>query len=97
MAMTTVNGLQHVASFLCGTGAGMIVTNVVKATTPAYIPRSHKALIFLGGLALSGIMSDVSESYSYRKIDEIFGIIKKAVEAQPQEDKVTEKEDESET
>lgn len=51
-------------------GAGIIVKNAIKATTPADIGSIKKVGVMIGGFAVVGIVSDAASRYTGRMVDD---------------------------
>lgn len=51
-------------------GAGIIVKNAIKVTTPADIGSIKKIGVFIGGFAVAGIVSDAASKYTGNIIDD---------------------------
>jgi lipoate-protein ligase A len=72
-------------------GAGNIVANAIKATTPADISTYKRVIIGIGGLAVGGMVADQAVKYTNDSIDEAIksfhevknGIVVVAEKAEP--------------
>jgi hypothetical protein len=63
---------KAVAGFVSGIGAGMIVGNIVVATTPYNTKLIQRVFIRTAGVFLSGAVGQFTSDYSEKAIDEIF-------------------------
>jgi hypothetical protein len=63
-------------------GAGTIVKNAIKVTTPADIGSVKKIGVFLGGFAIAGIVSDAASKYTGGIIDECVDVYEKVKSGQ---------------
>lgn len=61
---------KTVTTLLVSTGAGAIVGNAVKATTPAEINTLNKVTIAAGSFALSGLVGAAASKYTAKQIDD---------------------------
>lgn len=62
-------------------GSGAIITNAVKATTPADLKPFQKVTIGVGAFVLSSMVGGAASQYSSSKIDETADQLKNAAEA----------------
>lgn len=67
--MNPVNIFKTVAAIAVSSGAGAIVGNTVKLTTPSDVKLVSKITIAAGSLALSGLVSDVASKYTEAEIE----------------------------
>lgn len=63
---------KAITGFVSGIGAGMIVGNLVTATTPYNTKLISKVFIRTAGVFLSGAVGQFTSDYSEKAIDEIF-------------------------
>lgn len=61
-----IKGATGIAASL---GAGAVVGNAIKATTPEGLKRSSKILVGIGSVVLSGIAGDMAAKYIEQQID----------------------------
>lgn len=67
--MNPVSILKTVASIAVSSGAGAVVGNAVKLTTPVGTKTLQKITIAVGGFALSGLVAEAAANYTEREID----------------------------
>lgn len=79
--MITLNLIKQAVGYAVGAGAGVIIHNVVKATTPRDISTYKKVIIALGAFAIAGIVIDKARESTDVKIDRFIGQIKTIVNA----------------
>lgn len=60
---------KGVAELAVSAGTGVVIGNLVKATTPYDISKVQKVLIGIGGYGLSGALSDITAKYVGSQID----------------------------
>ena len=79
--------IKGVLGFGAGIGSGMIVTNIVRSTTPVGAGKIYKGFVLLGGYALGGMASDNAEEWMGKQVDaladgwdKIRGAVKEAKE-----------------
>lgn len=61
--------LKGVAELAVTAGVGVIVGNLVRATTPLESSRVTKILVTVGGYGLTGVLGDLSGKYVANQID----------------------------
>jgi hypothetical protein len=61
--------LKGVAELAITAGVGVIVGNLVRATTPVESSRVTKVLVTVGGYGLTGVLGDLSGKYVANQID----------------------------
>lgn len=92
--MSKRNMIKGILGFGASVGAGMIVTNVARATTPLGAGKIYKGFIRLGTFAIGGIVGDKAEAWIGKQVDNIAdgieGVVKAAKEAanEPKPDNV---------
>lgn len=78
--------IKAVAGFGVAVGAGLIVGNVVKLTTPVAANKLTRVLIRMGEFGLAGYVGDKTADYTTETIDQIgsvLGIVKKDLKESP--------------
>lgn len=70
MKLTPITVTKLVATGATSWGAGIIVKNAIKMTTPADIGSIKKVGVVIGGFAVAGIVSDAASRYTGRMIDD---------------------------
>ncbi|QFG09154.1 hypothetical protein PBI_SPORTO_46 [Arthrobacter phage Sporto] len=70
MKINPVTATKLVATGMTSWGAGIIVKNAIKATTPTDINLIRKVGVTIGGFAVAGIVSDAASRYTGRIIDD---------------------------
>jgi hypothetical protein len=63
--------VKGAAGIATSVGAGAVVGNAIKATTPANLKPVSKVLIGIGGIALSSIAGDLAATYIENQIQGI--------------------------
>ncbi len=81
--MKALDAVKTVATFMVSIGAGAIVGNAVKFTTPQAIGAISKLFVTVGSVALSYMVGDKTAEYTEKKIDDIAGMIDMNVEILP--------------
>lgn len=69
MKINPLTTTKLVATGLSSWGAGVIVKNAIKATTPADIGSIKKIGVVVGGFAVAGIVADAASRYTGNQID----------------------------
>lgn len=83
--------IQLVAGVATSFGAGSVVGNLIKHTTPEKLKTGSKILVAIGGAALSFVAGDLASRYVEDQIEEVAGMVKFAT------NKVKNKHQEAET
>lgn len=60
-----------IAPPIVGLGAGVVVKNIIVATTPQNITAVQKALVMIGAFGLSGIVTKAASNYTTEEIEEL--------------------------
>lgn len=68
------------ADLVVSIGAGAVVTNMVKATTPDDVQRMNKIAIKVGTVVISSMVGSAASSYASKSIDDAVETIKKTQE-----------------
>lgn len=63
--------IKGVLGFSAGIGATMIVSNVVRATTPVGAGKVARLFIGVGRFAVAGLVADKAESWMGKQVDEV--------------------------
>jgi hypothetical protein len=66
--MKKLEMVKTVGGIVTSIGVGTIIANVIKATTPRSTRGISKLLIWAGGLALGGMISDLAGDYAEKQI-----------------------------
>lgn len=69
MKINILGIVKSVTGLAAGTGAGVIVGNLVKATTPDDLGKVQKVLVGIGGYTISAVLGDLSAKYVNDQID----------------------------
>ena len=77
--MKKMEAVKAVAALVVSAGVGFIVSNIVKATTPADTKVIVKICIGIGSFVLAGLVSDAATDYTEKTIDEAVEMVKDAV------------------
>jgi hypothetical protein len=67
--ITKLGVFKGVVELAASAGVGMIVGNLVKATTPYDVNKVQRVLLGVGGYAMGGMLSDLSAKYIGSQID----------------------------
>lgn len=70
-----------IAESLVGAGTGMIVGNLVKATTPTSTILVKKIAIGAGAFVLSSMVADLTTQYLSDQIDDVVEKVRQATDA----------------
>jgi gamma-glutamyl-gamma-aminobutyrate hydrolase PuuD len=81
--LSKVKGIVGIVASL---GAGAVVGNLIKTTTPASAGKIAKVLAGIGGLVLTGVTSVLAAQYAENEVDNIAEAVKKAKETTEVED-----------
>lgn len=71
---------KAISSMVVSFGVGTIIENIVKQTTPDNIGKIKKIGIYIGSLALSGMISDKVGKYVEENIQDIVNSVNKIKE-----------------
>lgn len=66
--INTVGIIKGVAEFAASAGAGIVVGNLIKATTPDDVTRFQKVLVGIGAYTIGGVLSSLSGKYIANEI-----------------------------
>lgn len=78
--MTKLTLLKAAVEIIVSVGVGAIISNAVKATTPANVGFIKKLCIGMGALILTGMVTDSATKYTEEKITETTKQIKNIFE-----------------
>lgn len=67
---------KTVTDVVLSAGVGTVLTNAIKATTPATLSPYQKALVFVGSFAVSSMVSGAASTYAKTQFDSIAAAIK---------------------
>lgn len=67
-ALTIVKGIT---TTIVSIGAGAVVENAIKATTPADIRNAKRIALAVGGFAISSMVAEAATGYVKEKIDDV--------------------------
>ena len=79
--MNNLSMFKAVVGFVASAGAGKVVSNIVKATTPSDISKINKVLLAVGSFAIGGIVGDQASKYVGEQIDAVIGVYHNLVDA----------------
>lgn len=68
--MKKLDILKSATGLIVSAGAGAVVGNAIKASTPADIKTIQKVLVGVGGFVLSGMAGEMASKYVNATIDE---------------------------
>lgn len=71
--MKKLDILKSVAGLVVSAGAGAVVGNAIKASTPEDIKNLNKVLVAIGGFALTGMVGEMASKYTAEQIDQLAG------------------------
>lgn len=77
--------VKIVAEGVASVGVGHVVSNAIKATTPADITRYQQVMIGIGSVVISGIATKAASNYVTDAIDSVTDLFKKKEDPQPTE------------
>lgn len=78
--MNPVAIVKGIVGLVASAGAGTVVGNAIKATTPAQLTTINKVLVGVGGVVLSGAVGDIVVKYTSKQIEEITDAWKMGIE-----------------
>lgn len=62
--MNTKKKIIEIIAVIAAAGTGIILANIIKATTPEDTKKIHKAMIWVGGLFLGFMAADRVKNYT---------------------------------
>lgn len=69
MKINVLGIVKGVTGFVASTGAGVVVGNLVRATTPHDLGKVQKILVGVGGYTIGAVLGDLSAKYINDQID----------------------------
>lgn len=72
-------------SLVISIGVGIIVKNVIKATTPKDIKKITKFCVLVGGIALSDVLGQMATKYVEDEIDDTVDKVKNIIKEETSE------------
>jgi hypothetical protein len=69
MKINVLGIIKGVSELIVSTGAGVVVGNLVKATTPYDLGKVQKVMVGVGGYAIGAVLGDLSAKYVSSQID----------------------------
>lgn len=78
-----LNASKTLTDLVVSAGVGVVLTNAIKATTPANLKLPMKALVFVGSFAVSSIVGTTASTYVKTQFGEITDSIKGASKTDP--------------
>lgn len=79
--MNALKVFKGAADIIVSIGAGAIVTNAIKATSPEDMKLVKKLSVAVGGFVISSMVADAASKYTSEKIDEGVQAVKDAKNA----------------
>lgn len=76
--MNPLNAFLKIADIGVGIGAGAVVTNLVKSTTPAGTNPLMKVAVGIGSMVISNMVGDAASKFVKRNVEELSDELKKA-------------------
>lgn len=70
MKINILGVVKGVAELAVSAGVGVVVGNLVRATTPEDLSRVQKIMVGVGGYAIGGVLGDLSAKHVSGQIDE---------------------------
>lgn len=70
MKIDPITATKLVTTGAASWGAGVVVKNAIKMTTPADITNMKKVGVFIGSMAIAGIVSDAASRYTGNIVDQ---------------------------
>lgn len=70
-----IETIKAVAGFSVSIGAGIIVGNLINATTPIDAKKITKFFIMVGGGAIGGMVGDKAAEYVNEQIDDVVALV----------------------
>lgn len=78
--MNALGAFKKVTELVVSIGAGAVVTNAVKATTPVGTNPYMKVAVGVGSLVISNMVGDLASKYVTDGVDKIVTDVKEATE-----------------
>lgn len=69
--MNKIAIVKSVAGVITSLGAGAVVGNAIKATTPENLKTANAVLVGVGSFVIGGMVADAASNYVKKGIDEI--------------------------
>lgn len=82
--MNKITIVKSVTGLIASAGAGAVVSNAIKATTPADVTKFNKVMIGVGSFAITGLVGAAAAKHVEGMIDEVTSKIN------PEQDETTE-------
>ena len=76
--MNPMTAFLKIADLGVGIGAGAVVTNLVKSTTPVGTNPIMKVAVGIGSMVISNMVGDAASKYVKRNVEELSDELKKA-------------------
>lgn len=73
MSLELTKAVVSIASSL---GAGVVVTNAIRCTTPGDLGKAGRIGVKIGAVVLANMVGDAASVYSMKKVDDIEGQVK---------------------
>ena len=71
-----IDTVKTVVGLVTGVGAGTIVGNIVKATTPETVTRVGRITIVIGTFFVGGMVGDAAAKYATGQVDALYTWVK---------------------
>lgn len=84
--MNVKNAVKIASEIVVGLGTGAVITNAVKATTPAGGNTYSKVIVFIGSSVISALVASAGTKYVNAEIDAVADQIKDAKAALSEQD-----------
>ena len=76
--MNKIDVVKTIAGIVSGIGSGVVINNIIKATTPSNLGTFSKIGVAIGGFILSSIISDKASQYAEELVDTTVNSIKES-------------------
>lgn len=74
--MTFTKGVQITVRVVTMAGAGIVLGNIIKMSTPASAHIVTKVLTGIGGFVLTSMVADSAADYAVKQVDELLESVK---------------------
>lgn len=75
--MSVLNVVKSVVELAVGAGSGVVVGNVIRATTPTDLTKFGKVLVGIGSFAIGGVVGEVASRHVNTQIDKVVEVFNK--------------------
>lgn len=71
-----INTVKVIVGSASSIGAGTVISNIVKATTPETVTMVGRISITIGTVVISGMIGEMAAKYATGEVDKIFTWVK---------------------